>query len=127
MNYKVITVYTLISMVLAVSAGIPFGIWAGHDNTIIESPIYHLLSYFVGFLVSVCVYYFLFKVRLNKPILHAVAIGVLSNIFLALTFFYIIGRLPATRLLYVDSLLMSVAIALAYLVCKASGKFGDRA
>lgn len=127
MNYKVITVYTLISMVLAVSAGIPFGIWAGHDNKITESPIYHLLSYFVGFLVSVCVYYFLFKVRLNKPILHAVVVWILSNVFLALTYFYFIGKFPAIPLLFVDLLLMFVAITLAYQVCKANGKLGERA
>ena len=129
MNFKVITVYTLISIFLGIGAGIPFGIWAGHDDKIIESPIYHLLSYFVGFFVSFCVYYFLFKVRLNKPIQHAVVVGVLSNVFAALTLFYFVGVGVSTAapLLFVNSLLMFVAIALAYMVCKASGEFGVRA
>ena len=91
MNCKIIAVYTIISLFLGAMAGVPFGLWIGHDEKIIESPVYHLLGYVSGFVVSLGIYYFLFKVKLERPVLHAVIIGVLSNALGELILYLLVG------------------------------------
>ncbi|WP_444901994.1 hypothetical protein ACJJIG_02455 [Microbulbifer sp. SSSA007] len=127
MNFKIIAIYTILSFIIGTLVGIPFGLWISHDEKIIESPVYHLFGYVSGFLASFCIYYFLFKVKLERPVLHALIIGVLSNMLGGLIVYLLVGVTTPILLLYVDVLLMFVAIALALYVCKIREQFGVRA
>ncbi|MCK7598984.1 hypothetical protein M0G74_17050 [Microbulbifer sp. CAU 1566] len=126
MNLKIIAIYTCFSIVLGIISGIPFGFWVAHDEKIIDSPIYYLLNYMAGCLVSFLVYYFLFKVRMERPILHVVIVGVLSYALAALALYVVAGVFSPDLFLFVDSLLMVFTIGLARHICEARGEFGVR-
>ena len=127
MNLKIIAIYTFISIALGIISGIPFGFWVAHDEKIIDSPIYYLLNYVAGFLLSFFVYYYLFKLRMERPVLHAVIVGVLSYALAALALYVVAGLFSPDLFLFIDTLLMVFAIGLARHICEARGEFGVRA
>lgn len=127
MNLKLISIYTIISLVLGTAASIPFGLWIGHDESITESSLYHILSYGLSFVVSLALYYSLFKFKMDRPVLHAVTVGVLSGALAGLIVYLLVGITTPILLLHVDILLMFAAIYMALNLCKIRGQFGVRA
>lgn len=127
MNFQIIAIYTVLSISLGVIQGILVGLWFGYDEQILASPIYHLLSYVSAFLVSVCIYYSLFKVRLKQPVLHALTIGALSQILPLFAIYLWVGLVAPSLLVFVGAMILVLEIALAHHLCRARGQFGIRA
>ena len=102
--------------------GIPFGVWLVKDHLISNSPMFHLVTYMAAFVVELFIFYFLFIQKINKPIQHALIIGILYWVIGDSLLYLLAGIKLLPLLVVIDAIIIVSAISLALYIAKIRGK-----
>ncbi len=120
MSWKIIAIFTTLLFTLGVLSGIPFGMWASNEDQVIYSNWFHYLQDVINFLISTCVFYLLFKQKINKPILHAFIIASVSSVASIILLYFLIGIVYPALLLAFNAALTVVSILIAFSLARSA-------